>query len=282
MASTAALFQVQQLGGATIPPCEQSVAGMLCFVVVGILGVKLLRANRAVIEELLWPDIVFHTDGTATVGPEAFYPFFDRMQAAFSDIHISVHDAIAENDKVCLRGSGTMRHTGEGLGVPPTDDELNISGISIVRISNSRVEGWQHWDRFRLEQFVSNAESVNSYAAPTAHIGMFGVDRQSCCSSAVLQAEMETGGRSMQRGADIGNFEQMPILAVVFVFCFFPLTCFGLFSCIANRVSSSVQRKLPLLSAIALKRVYICTQENAALGRFSNPTLLLLPLIEPS
>lgn len=137
------------------------------------------KGRREAIGELLSPDIVFHADGTATVGKEAFYPFFDRMQAVFSDIHISVHDAIAENDKVCLRWSGTMRHTGEGLGVPPTNEQFNVSGISIVRISNSRVvESWQHWDRFRLEQFVSNAKSVNYYAAATARVGIFGVDRE--------------------------------------------------------------------------------------------------------
>jgi len=65
-----------------------------------------------------------------------------------------------------------MRHTGDALGVPPTNEQLNISGISIVRIANSRlVESWQHWDRFGLGQFVSNAKAANSYAAATARVG---------------------------------------------------------------------------------------------------------------
>ena len=124
------------------------------------------KGRREVIGELLSPESVFHVGDTATVGQEAFYPFFDRMQAAFSEIRICVHDAIAEGDKVCLRWSGTMRHTGDGLGVPPTNEQLNISGISIMRIANSRlIESWQHWDRFGLGQLVSKAKAANSYAA---------------------------------------------------------------------------------------------------------------------
>src|SRR5712692_9737863 len=113
------------------------------------------QGRREAIGELLAPDALLHEGSTTALGPEGFYPFFDRMQAAFSDIRITVHDAIAEGDQVCLRWSGTMRHTGDGLGVPPTSEQFDITGISIVRIANNRlVERWQNWDMLGLAQLV--------------------------------------------------------------------------------------------------------------------------------
>jgi steroid delta-isomerase-like uncharacterized protein len=121
------------------------------------------KGHREAIGELLAPDALFHEGITAALGPEGFYPFFDRMQAAFSDIHMIVHDAIAEGDKVCLRWSGTMSHTGDGLGVPPTNEQLDIAGISIVRIANGRlVEKWQSWDMLGLTQLVYKAKLAHA------------------------------------------------------------------------------------------------------------------------
>jgi steroid delta-isomerase-like uncharacterized protein len=126
------------------------------------------QGRREAIGELLAPDTVFHEGRTATVGPEGFYPFFDCMQAAFSDIHITVHDAIAEGDKVCLLWSATMRHTGEGLGVPQTMEQLDITGISIVRIADNRLaERWQNWDMRGLSQLVYKGKLAQACTART-------------------------------------------------------------------------------------------------------------------
>ena len=116
------------------------------------------HGRRDAIGELLAPDALLHQGTTTTVGPEGFYSFFDCMQAAFSDIHITVHDAIADGDRVWVQWSGSMRHTGFGLGVPPTNEQLDITGISIVRIADNRVaERWQNWDIRALMQLVDKA-----------------------------------------------------------------------------------------------------------------------------
>ena len=124
------------------------------------------HGHREAIGELLAPDALLHEGSTTTVGPEAFYSFFDRMQAAFSEIHFTVHEAIAEGDRVCVQWSGSMRHTGFGLGVPPTNELLDITGISIVRIADNRVaERWQSWDIGTLIQFVYDAKLAQASRA---------------------------------------------------------------------------------------------------------------------
>jgi steroid delta-isomerase-like uncharacterized protein len=124
------------------------------------------QGRREVIRQMLAPDALIQESGEAVKGPEGFYPFFDRMQAAFSDIYVTIHDAIAEADKVCLRWSCTMRHTGGGLGVAPTGKSLETTGISIVRIANGKlVAGWQNWDMLGLMQQIKGEPMAPTYLA---------------------------------------------------------------------------------------------------------------------
>lgn len=115
------------------------------------------KGRREAICEMLAADAVIQEGERTTIGPEGFYPFFDQMQAAFSDIHVTVQDAIAEADKVCIRWSVTMRHTGHGMG-PITDKYLQTTGISVVRIMGGKfVSGWQNWDMLGLIQQINES-----------------------------------------------------------------------------------------------------------------------------
>jgi steroid delta-isomerase-like uncharacterized protein len=105
------------------------------------------QKRREAIAEMLHPDVVFHEGGIDTAGADAFYQYFDRMHASFSDFHVTVHDALEAGDKVCVRWSCSMRHTGDGLGFPPTGKIVEPTGISIMRIAEGQlIEGWQNWD----------------------------------------------------------------------------------------------------------------------------------------
>ncbi len=105
------------------------------------------KGRRAAIAEMLTPDAVLHEGETDCVGPEGFYPFFDRLNAALSEFRMTVHDTIAEGDRACVRWSCTCKHTGDALGMPATQKTLHTTGISIMRVANGRiVESWQNWD----------------------------------------------------------------------------------------------------------------------------------------
>jgi steroid delta-isomerase-like uncharacterized protein len=124
------------------------------------------KGRREAIRELLAQSAVIHDGGDAIKGTEGFYPFFDRMHATFSDIHVSVQDALAEGDKVCLRWVCTMRHTGDGLGMPPTNKRLEATGMTIVQIENGKfVAGWQNWDMLGILQ------QINEQPKPMMYIG---------------------------------------------------------------------------------------------------------------
>ncbi|MBV8549862.1 MAG: ester cyclase [Acidobacteriaceae bacterium] len=127
------------------------------------------KQRREAIAEMLLPESVIHEGKYDTRGPEGFYAFFDRMHAAFSDIRVTIHDEFAEGDKVCARWSCTMRHTGSGLGMAPTNQELHTTGISIVRIANGKlIEGWQNWDMLGLMQQINKQPIALTYIAANA------------------------------------------------------------------------------------------------------------------
>ena len=126
------------------------------------------KGRREAIVEMLAPRAVIHDGGTDTVGAEGFYPFFERIRTTFSDFHIQIDDTIAANDKICVRWSCTGRHTGNGLGVPPTGKTLHVTGISILRAANGKfVEGWQNWDMLgMMEQIKGGGRSATYIGEP--------------------------------------------------------------------------------------------------------------------
>ena len=69
---------------------------------------------------MLTPASIIHDGGTDTKGPEGFHPFYERIRSTFPDNFMDVEDTFAEGDKICVRWSCTGTHTGDGLGIPPT------------------------------------------------------------------------------------------------------------------------------------------------------------------
>jgi steroid delta-isomerase-like uncharacterized protein len=124
------------------------------------------QGKRDAIVEMLAPEGVIHDGNETVMGPEGFYSFFDRMHAAFSDIHITIESTFAEGDHVCLRWSCTLRHTGDGLGLPATGKIVKTTGISIIRLADGKLaEGWQNWDMLGLMQQITDAPRAMTYIA---------------------------------------------------------------------------------------------------------------------
>jgi steroid delta-isomerase-like uncharacterized protein len=106
------------------------------------------------VRDLLAPTAVAHgqkVDGADIRGPEEFVKFVDEIRGAFPDIKVTVEDVFGAGDKVVLRWSGVMTHTGDSLGMPATNQIVHSQGITIARIVDGKiVEGWDNWDQLRM------------------------------------------------------------------------------------------------------------------------------------
>ena len=127
------------------------------------------KARREAISEMMASDALIHDGATKTLGAEGCYPFYDRIRAAFPDIHITVDDTIAEGDKLVVRWSCSCTHTGNGLGFPATGRTAFFAGITILRIAGGKIiEGWQNWDMLGLMDQLQGTKSAATYVGTFA------------------------------------------------------------------------------------------------------------------
>ena len=102
------------------------------------------------------PGVVLH-------GPADFVALFHRIRGTFPDIKITLEDTLGADDKVVVRWSAVMTHTGDHLGIPATNKKVRITGITIARIAKGKiVEGWDNWDQLALIQQLSAAANAAS------------------------------------------------------------------------------------------------------------------------
>src|SRR6266704_1806014 len=111
--------------------------------------------NVAVLDELLAPNFEgFKAEG-ADHGQnrEEFKHMISMALNAFPDHHQTVHDWIAENDKVVTRWTVQGTQQGEYVGIAPTGKQVKITGMDIFRIVDGKiVEVWAEVDMLGVRQ----------------------------------------------------------------------------------------------------------------------------------
>lgn len=122
------------------------------------------QGRREAIAEMLAPNGIVHEGATDSTGPDGFYPFFDRIRASFSDLHVTVNDCFTGNDKACVRWTCTAKHTGDGLGIPPKGAQIHVTGITVVRAERGKiVEAWQNWDMLGMMEQIQGRQPSATY-----------------------------------------------------------------------------------------------------------------------
>ena len=86
-------------------------------------------------------------------GIDGLKGFVQSFHSAFPDLQFKIKDQIAEDNKVVsrLRIEGT--HRGEFMGIPPTNKEFSVTGISIWLVGEGKlIEEWVNWDSMGMMQ----------------------------------------------------------------------------------------------------------------------------------
>ena len=95
-------------------------------------------------DELVSPDVLHHFNSSPEpiIGLQANKEFNASLFQGFPDIKQTIHDVIAEEDKVVYRTTLKGTHTGEFLGIPPTNKTGRINDFNLLRIANGRIVEW--------------------------------------------------------------------------------------------------------------------------------------------
>jgi predicted ester cyclase len=112
------------------------------------------RSERA-IDEMFAEDGVANgltdAEGNPLRGPEGFKQLHRTFLAAYPDLRITVEDIVSDGDKIAARCKVTGTHAGDGLGIAPTNQPVEFTGITIVRVKDDKiVEAWNEFDFMKM------------------------------------------------------------------------------------------------------------------------------------
>lgn len=65
----------------------------------------------------------------------------EAAERGFPRYRIEAEEMIAEGDKVVVRFTCSVRHTGEFMGFPPSDREATFDGIAVYEIRGGKIVG---------------------------------------------------------------------------------------------------------------------------------------------
>ena len=71
---------------------------------------------------------------------------FRSFLEAFPDMKATMHDLIAEGDRIAIHSTTSGTHLGEFLGIAATGKRVEMGGIDIVRIVDGKAT--EHWGIF--------------------------------------------------------------------------------------------------------------------------------------
>lgn len=124
---------------------------------------ELDKGNFAVIDELLPEDYIDHNPPLPDLPPGRAGVMQSSLilANAFSDVVHTLHDQLAEGDKVMTRLTTRGTFTGECLGFQPTGKTVEVSGIAVHRIRDGKLV--EHWANMDMAGFMTQV----SEAAPS-------------------------------------------------------------------------------------------------------------------
>jgi steroid delta-isomerase-like uncharacterized protein len=114
------------------------------------------QRKLSVIDDLVAGNAVLHdptVPGGKVSGNQGYRDFAVIYLTAFPDIHFTIHDQVAEEDRVVTRWTGTGTHKGALMGIAPTGKRATVTGMTIDRYLNGKtVESWTNYDTLGMFQ----------------------------------------------------------------------------------------------------------------------------------
>lgn len=84
-------------------------------------------------------DVVAVTDLGEIKGLEGFKEYYGTFLTGFSGIKFDILDAFGQGDKIVKHWRFRGTHTGDFFGIPPSGNEVDISGTTLVLMRDGRI-----------------------------------------------------------------------------------------------------------------------------------------------
>jgi steroid delta-isomerase-like uncharacterized protein len=112
------------------------------------------RGDVQAMDELIAENYTDNTPGNMP-GREGLKQRLRDLFDAFPDLHVTLDDVIACDDKVVVRTTWRGTHKGKVAGAEPTGKEVSFTWMGILRIRDRQIqESWSNWDVLGLYEQI--------------------------------------------------------------------------------------------------------------------------------
>jgi steroid delta-isomerase-like uncharacterized protein len=101
------------------------------------------RNNISSLEELISENVTVYDTDKELHGLDQLKKGIANLHGAFPDLHYTIEDMLADNDKIIIRCKGAGTHQGSFRGIPATGKKMNYTAIIIWRFDNGKMI--DHW-----------------------------------------------------------------------------------------------------------------------------------------
>jgi len=112
------------------------------------------QGNMKSFKEVVSDHVINHAAPAGTpAGPESMrYFIIEVLRKGFPDIKVEILDQVADGDRVCSRKALSGTHTGEFMGIAPTNKKVTFNVIDIIRIEDGKYA--EHWGMSNIAEVL--------------------------------------------------------------------------------------------------------------------------------
>ena len=118
------------------------------------------RGNFDALPEIVTEDYVLHPEGIR--GRDGLQEMVEGYRAAFAGLTVTVEHQFTEGDYVATRYTLRGRHEGELMGTPPTGNDIEVTGLTISRCRDGRIE--EEWELVDVQSLLSQIGALPELA----------------------------------------------------------------------------------------------------------------------
>jgi len=99
------------------------------------------QGKLELLEQLVSPDYLPDYAGARGARGREGFQFIVGLRAAFPDIHYTLDDIVAADDRVAVRWHWTGTHQGEFRGISASQKPVSTTGSGIFRLRDGKIVG---------------------------------------------------------------------------------------------------------------------------------------------
>lgn len=109
------------------------------------LSTAIMMGDWDLVENLISDDFTYEVDGRPSINKIAYINFMKNVLCqAFTNMDMQFTHVITEGDLVAINYSNKMTHSGNFMGIEPTNKQVFATGQFIRQINNGKVVAeWQ-------------------------------------------------------------------------------------------------------------------------------------------